>query len=54
MSMITAVLKSGEKSGMSIYRGITVEPRFAQLFAMIVRLALAEEHGVRARGQAGC
>ncbi|KAA6429080.1 MAG: reverse transcriptase [Trebouxia sp. A1-2] len=25
--MITAVLKSGEKSGMSIYRGITVEPR---------------------------
>jgi len=37
-------------------RGITVGPVFAKLFAMITKHRLAsraEEHGVKARGQAG-
>ena len=41
---------------MSNYRGITVGPVFAKLFAMIIERRLAswaEEHGVKARGQAG-
>ena len=56
VGMITAVYKSGEKSDMRNYRGITVGPVFANLFAMIIerRLALwAEEHAIKARGQAG-
>ena len=56
VGMITAVFKSGEKSDMSNYRGITVGPVFAKLFAMIIERRLAswaEEHGVKARGQAG-
>ncbi len=54
--MITAVFKSGAKSDMSNYRGITVGPVFAKLFATIIERRLAswaEEHGVKARGQAG-
>ncbi len=41
---------------MSNYRGITVGPVFAKLFAMIIERRLAswaEEHGVKARGQSG-
>ena len=56
VGVITAVFKSGEKSDMSNYRGITVGPVFAKLFAMIIERRLAswaEEHGVKARGQAG-
>jgi len=55
IGMITAVFKSGEKSDMSNYRGITVGPVFAKLFAMIIERRLAswaEEHGIKARGQA--
>jgi hypothetical protein len=40
----------------SNYRGITVGPVFAKLFAMTIERRLAswaEEHGVKARGQAG-
>ncbi len=53
---ITTVFKSGEKCDMSNYRGITVGPVFAKLFTMIIERRLAswaEEHGVKARGQAG-
>ena len=56
VGMITAVFKSGGKSDMSNYRGITVGPVFAKLFAMIIERRLAswaEKHGVKARGQAG-
>ena len=56
VGVITAVFKSGEKSDMSNYRGITVGPVFAKLFAMIIERRLAswaEEHGVKARGQSG-
>ncbi len=56
VGVITAVCKSGEKSDMSNYRGITVGPVFAKMFAMIIERRLAswaEEHGVKARGQAG-
>ena len=35
VGVITAVFKSGDKSDMSNYRGITVGPVFAKLFAMI-------------------
>ena len=40
---------------MGYYSGITVGPVFAKLFAMMIesRLGWAEEHGVKARGQAG-
>ena len=53
---ITAVFESGENCDMSNYRGITVGPVFAKLFAMIIERRLAswaEEHGIKARGQAG-
>ena len=56
VGVVTAVFKSGDKQDMSNYRGITVGPVFAKLFAMIIerRLALwAEKHGIKAKGQAG-
>ena len=56
VGLITAVYKSGDKSDMSNYRGITVGSVIAKLFAMILeqRIALwAEEHAVKAKGQAG-
>ena len=55
VGMITAVFKSGVNSDMNNYRGITVGPVFAKLFAMIIERRLAswaEEHGVKGRGQA--
>ena len=56
VGVITAVFKAGDKQDMGNYRGITVGPVFAKLFAMIIECRLAawaEEHGVKARGQAG-
>ncbi len=56
VGVITAVFKFGEKPDMSNYRGITVGPVFAELSAMIIERRLAswaEEHRVKARGQAG-
>ncbi len=56
VGIITAVSKSGQKSDMSNHRSFTVGPVFAQLFAMVIGCRLAswaEEHSVRARGQAG-
>ena len=56
VGVITAVYKAGDKQDMGNYRGITVGPVFAKLFAMIIERRLAtwaEEHGVKARGQAG-
>ena len=54
--MITAVYKSGDKSDMSNYRGITVGSVIAKLFAMILdhRIAVwAEDEGIKAERQAG-
>ena len=56
VGVITAVFKAGDKKDMGNYRGITVGPVFAKLFAMIIESRLAswaEDHGVKARGQAG-
>ena len=56
VGLITAVYKSGDKSDMSNYRGITVGSVIAKLFAMILEQRLsawAESHAVKAKGQAG-
>ena len=56
VGLSTAVYKSGEKSDMSNYRGITVGCVIAKLFAMIFEQRIAswaEEHAVKAKGQAG-
>ena len=56
IGLITAVYKSGDKSDMSNYRGITVVSVIAKLFAMILdhRIAVwAEDEGIKAKGQAG-
>ena len=56
VGLITAVYKSGDKSDMSNYRGITVGSVIAKLFAMILdhRIAVwAEDQGIEAKGQAG-
>ena len=56
VGLITAVYKSGDKSDMSNYRGITVGSVIAKLFAMILEQRIAswaEEHAVKAKGQAG-
>jgi len=56
VACITAVYKSGDKSDMSNYRGITVGSVIAKLFAMILdhRIAFwAEDEGIKAKGQAG-
>ena len=54
--LITAVYKSGDKSDMSNYRGITVGSLIANLFATRLEQRIAswpEEHAVQAKGQAG-
>ena len=51
IGLITAVYKSGDKSDMSNYRGITVDSVIAKLFAMILdhRIAVwAEDEGIKA------
>ena len=56
VGLITAVYKSGDKSDMSNYRGITVGFVTAKLFAMTPEQRIAswaEEHAVKAKGQAG-
>ena len=56
VGLITAVHKSGDKFDMSNYRGITVGSVIAKLFAIILEQRLstwAEEHAVKAKGQAG-
>lgn len=56
VGLITAVHKTGNKSDMSNYRGITVNSVIAKLFAMILEQRIAkwaDEHGVKAQGQAG-
>ena len=56
VGLITAVYKSGDKSDMSNYRGITVGSVVAKLFAMILEQRIAtwaEDHAVKAKGQAG-
>ena len=50
------ILVIGDKSDMSNYRGITVGPVIAKLFAMILEQRIAswaEDHAVKAKGQAG-
>ncbi len=54
VGLITAVYKSGNKSDMSNYRGITVGSVIAKLFAMILdhRIPVwAEDEGIKAKGQ---
>ena len=56
VGLITAVYKSGDKSDMSNYRGITMGFVIAKLFAIILEQRItswAEEHAVKAKGQAG-
>ena len=56
VGLITAVYKSGDKTDMGNYRGITVGSVVAKLFAMILEQRIAswaEEHAVKAKGQAG-
>ena len=56
VGLITAVYKSGDKSDMSNYRGITAGSVIAKLFAMILdhRIAVwAEDEGIKGKGQAG-
>jgi len=50
------LFKGGDASKFDNYKGITVGPILAKLFAMILDKRLsewAEQHGLRARGQAG-
>ncbi len=56
VGLITAVYKSGDKSDMGNYRGITVGCVVAKRFAMILEQRIAswaEEHAVKSKGQAG-
>jgi hypothetical protein len=54
--VIHALHKGGDALQFENYRGITVGPVLAKVFAMILEARLsswAEEKGLRARGQAG-
>ena len=54
--LITAVFKKGNVDDMSKYRGITVTPALAKLFAMLLQNRIAdymESNNFRAQGQAG-
>jgi hypothetical protein len=56
VGVIHALFKSGDASSVDNYRGITVGPMIAKLFAMVLESRLsswAECKGIRARGQAG-
>ncbi len=56
VGLITAVYKSADKFDTGNYRGITVGSVVAKLFAMILQQSIAswaEEHAVKAKGQAG-
>ncbi len=54
--MVHALFKGGDASKFDNYRGITVGPILAKLFAMILEKRLSEwveQHGLRAKGQTG-
>jgi hypothetical protein len=54
--VVHALFKGGDASKFDNYRGITVGPILAKLFAMILEKRLSEwveEHGLRAEGQVG-
>ncbi len=54
--VVHALFKGGDASKFDNYKGITVRPILAKLFAMILDKRLsewAEQHGLRAKGQAG-
>ncbi len=54
--VVHALFKGGDASKFDNYRGITVGPILAKLFIMILDKRLsewAEQHGLRAKGQAG-
>ncbi len=54
--VVHALFKGGDASKIDNYRGITVGPILAKLFAMILDKRLskwAEQHGLHAKGQAG-
>ncbi len=56
VGVIHALFKSGDASSVDNYKGITVGPVIAKLFAMVLESRLsswAERKGIRARGQAG-
>jgi hypothetical protein len=53
--VVHALFKRGDASKFDNYRGITVGPILAKLFAMILEKRLSEwveQHGLRAKGQA--
>ncbi len=54
--VVHVLFKGGDASKFDNYRGITVGPILAKLFAMILDKRLSEwakQHGLRAKGQAG-
>jgi len=54
--VVHTLFKRGDASKFDNYRGITLGPILAKLFAMILDKSLskwAEQHGLRAKGQAG-
>jgi hypothetical protein len=54
--VVHALFKGGDVSEFDNYRGITVGPILAKLFAIILDKRLskwAEQHGLRAKGQTG-
>jgi hypothetical protein len=54
--VVYALFKGGDASEFDNYRGITVGPILAKLFAIILDKRLskwAKQHGLRAKGQAG-
>ncbi len=54
--VVHTLFKWGDASEFDNYRGITIGPILAKLFAMIFDKRLsewAEQHGLRAKGQAG-
>jgi len=56
VGVIHALFKSGDASSVDNYRGITVGPVIAKIFAMVLESKLScwvEEQGIWARGQAG-
>ena len=55
VGLLTAVYRSGDKSDMINYQGITVGSVIAKLFAMIFEQRIAswaEKHAVKTKGQA--
>jgi hypothetical protein len=56
VGVIHALFKSGDASFTDNYKGITIGPVIAKLFAMVLESRLsswAKRKGIRARGQAG-